>query len=149
MRVKSLYYPESPHQRWPLYRPTTRRRCRAPLAAVRGASTLYIASDARPWARVDGEIQAFDQEPLLSANDVESLLLMITPERHHEALRSGAPVDWICELEDVGRVRCMSFRDQRGPGGVFQLMASRPASPNHLAPSLPIQPLLFEPQLLT
>ena len=97
------------------------------LAAARGASTLYIASDARPWARVDGELQALDQEPILSANDVESLLLTMMPERSHEALRRGASLDWLCELEEVGRVRCMSFRDQRGQGGVFRLMASREA----------------------
>jgi twitching motility protein PilT len=116
------------------------------LAAARGASTLYLASDAHPWARVDGEIQAFDLEPVLSPNDVESLLLTMTPERHHDALRSGAPVDWLCELEDVGRVRCMSFRDQRGPGGVFQLMASRAASADQLALWREIQALVIEPE---
>jgi twitching motility protein PilT len=116
------------------------------LAAARGASTLYVASDARPWVRVDGEIQAFDLEPILSASDVESLLLTIMPERKHDALRSGAPVDWLCELEDVGRVRCMSFRDQRGPGGVFQLLASRAASADQLALWREIQALVIEPE---
>jgi twitching motility protein PilT len=116
------------------------------LAAARGASTLYVASDARPCARVDGEIQAFDLEPILSANDVESLLLTMMPERNQEALRSGAPVDWLCEFEDIGRVRCMSFRDQRGSGGVFQLMASRAASTDQLALWREIQALVIEPE---
>jgi twitching motility protein PilT len=116
------------------------------LAAARGASTLYIASDARPWARVDGELQALDQEPILSANDVESLLLTMMPERSHEALRRGASLDWLCELEEVGRVRCMSFRDQRGQGGVFRLMASREASIDQLALWREIQSLVIEPE---
>jgi twitching motility protein PilT len=116
------------------------------LAAARGASTLYLASDARPWARVDGELQAFDEEPILSANDVESLLLTMMPERCHDALRSGAHLDWLCELEEVGRVRCQSFRDQRGPGGVFRLMASREASMDQLALWREIQSLVIEPE---
>jgi len=89
------------------------------LAAARGASTLYLATDSRPSVRVDGENQPLEGEPILTASDVEALLLALTPERSHEALRSGATTEWICELEDLGRVRCMSFGDQRGPGAVF------------------------------
>ena len=72
--------------------------------------------DARPSVRVDGEIQMLEGEPSHGPNDVESLLLTLMPERNHEALRSGVATEWISDVDGVGRVRCLSFRDHRGPG---------------------------------
>ena len=116
------------------------------LSAARGASTLYLSSDSRPAVRVDGELQMLDGEPVLTARDVESLLLTLMPERNHEALRTGAATEWILDIEDVGRVRCMSFRDHRGPGGVFRLMPTRSVSADQLGLSREIQALAIEPE---
>ena len=69
------------------------------MAAARGASILYLSSDARPSVRVDGEIQMLEGEPSLGPNDVESLLLTLMPERNHEALRSGLATEWISDVE--------------------------------------------------
>ena len=92
------------------------RRCPAlerllRVSAARGASTLYLSSGSRPSVRVDGELQVLDAEPVHVSRDVESLLLTLMPERSHEALRTGAATEWIVDIEGVGRVRCMSFRD--------------------------------------
>ena len=89
---------------------------------------------------MDGEPVAF------RPNDVESLLLTLMPERSHEALRTGAATEWICDIEDVGRVRCMSFGDHRGPGGVFRLMPVRATSGEQLGLSPEIEALAIEPQ---
>jgi twitching motility protein PilT len=102
------------------------------MAAARGASTLYLSSDARPSVRVDGEIQMLDGEPSHGPNDVESLLLTLMPDRNHEALRSGVATEWISDVDGVGRVRCLSFRDHRGPGGVFRMMPVRAVSSEQL-----------------
>jgi twitching motility protein PilT len=116
------------------------------LAAARGAATVYLSSDARPSVRVDGELQALEGEPVLTPKDVESLLLTLMPERSHEALRTGAATEWISDLEEIGRIRCMTFRDQRGPGCVFRLMPNRPVSIEQLALSPEIQALASEPE---
>jgi twitching motility protein PilT len=116
------------------------------VSAARGASTLYLSTDAQPSVRVDGELQAIDGEPVLSARDVESLLLTLMPERSHEALRTGAATEWICEIESVGRVRCLSFRDHRGPGGVFRLMPTRSVSMEQLGLPQSAQALAIEPE---
>ena len=50
------------------------------------------------------------------------------PERNHEALRTGVATEWISDVDGVGRVRCLSFRDHRGPGGVFRMMPVRAVS---------------------
>jgi len=81
-----------------------------------------------------------------TARDVESLLLTLMPERNHEALRAGAQSEWICDIDGVGRVRCMSFRDHRGPGGVFRLMTSRSVSVEQLGLPRHVQALALESQ---
>src|SRR5471032_3281785 len=116
------------------------------LSSARGASTLYLSSEQRPSVRVDGELQMLEGEPVHVARDVESLLLTLMPERNHEALRTGAATEWICDLEGVGRVRCMSFRDQRGPGGVFRLMPTRSVSADQLGLPKQVQALAMEPE---
>lgn len=114
------------------------------LAAARGASTLYLSSGARPSIRVDGEVRTLDGAPVLAANEVESLLLTLMPERSAEALRSGAASEWISEFTDLGRVRCLSFRDHRGPGGVFRMMPLRAVTTEQLGLSREIQALASE-----
>jgi twitching motility protein PilT len=114
------------------------------LAAARGASTLYLSSGTRPSIRVDGELQALDSTPVLGPNDVESLLLTLMPERNAEALRTGSTSEWICDFPDLGRVRCMSFRDHRGPGGVFRIMPTRAVTSQQLGLSREIQEFAAE-----
>src|SRR5436190_2017418 len=116
------------------------------LAAARGASTLYLSTGARPSVRVDGELEALEGEAELTSRDVESLLLTLMPDRSHEALRTGAASEWICEIEDVGRVRCMSFRDHVGPGGVFRLMPARTLSVDQLGLPKQVTQLAIEPE---
>jgi len=116
------------------------------LSSARGASTLYLSSDSRPSVRVDGELQMLDGEPVHTSRDVESLLLTLMPERSHEALRTGALTEWITDIEGVGRVRCVSFRDHRGPGGVFRLMPTRSVSVEQLGLPRHVQSLAIEPE---
>jgi twitching motility protein PilT len=114
------------------------------MASARGASTLYLSSNARPSVRVDGEIQMLEGEPSHGPNDVESLLLTLVPDRNHEALRSGVATEWISDVDGVGRVRCLSFRDHRGPGGVFRMMPVRAVSAEQLGLPSEIQSLALE-----
>ncbi len=116
------------------------------VASARGASTLYVSSESRPSVRVDGELLALDGEPVHTARDVESLLLTLMPEESHEALRTGALTGWTCDIDRLGRVKCMSFRDHRGPGGVFQLMTARSVSADQLALPKYVQALAGEPE---
>jgi twitching motility protein PilT len=74
------------------------------------------------------------------------MLFTSMPDRSHEALRIRAAAEWICDIQDVGRVRCTSFRDQRGPGGVFRLMSGRAISMDLLALSRDVQALAIEPE---
>jgi twitching motility protein PilT len=116
------------------------------VSAARGAQTLYLSSGSRPSVRVDGELQVLDAEPMHVARDVEALLLTLMPARHHEALRSGAATEWFTDIDGVGRVRCMSFRDHLGPGGVFRMMPTRSISAEQLSLPRQVQALATEPE---
>ena len=114
------------------------------IAAARGASTLYLTSQARPSIRVDGEISSIEGEPVAQRPDVESLMLDIIPERNRETLRSQAGTEWICDVPDVGRIRCVTFRDHRGAGGIFRMIPARAISAEQLGLSREIQGLCAE-----
>jgi twitching motility protein PilT len=113
------------------------------LAAARGAETLYLFSHARPSIRVDGEIGILDAEPVLGPSDVEALLLEALPDPRAQ---STDGTEWIVDIPEVGRVRCVSFRDHRGPGGVFRMIPARAISADQLGLSREIQGLCAEPE---
>ena len=114
------------------------------IAAARGASTLYLTSNSKPSIRVDGEISAIDGEPALTEPEVEAMMLDIIPERNRETLRSQAGIEWICDVPDVGRIRCVTFRDHRGTGGIFRMIPARAISAEQLGLSREIQGLCAE-----
>lgn len=116
------------------------------IAAARGASTLYLTSHSRPTIRVDGEISPIEGEALLGEADVEAMMLDIIPERNRETLRTQAGTEWICDVPDVGRVRCVTFRDHRGAGGIFRMIPARAISAEQLGLSREIQGLCAEAQ---
>ena len=113
------------------------------LAAARGAETLYLFSQARPSIRVDGEIGILDAEPVLGASDVDALLLEALPDPRED---KADGTEWIVDIPEVGRVRCVSFRDHRGPGGVFRMIPVRAISAEQLGLSREIQGLCAEPE---
>jgi twitching motility protein PilT len=115
------------------------------IVAARGGSALYITSDAQPSMRVDGEMRALDGEEPLSAADTEALLLGVMPQSD-EALGGGERMEWIADVTDLGRVRCVSFHDRRGTGGIFRILTARPASVERLGLSRQVQALVLEPE---
>jgi len=114
------------------------------LASSRGASALYLPSDARPHLRIDGDIRVLEGEPVSSSMDVEAALLELMPETAREALRRGEPTEWVADLAEIGRVRGTTFRDYRGPGALFQMISARAASAEQLGLSREIQALATE-----
>ena len=114
------------------------------LAAARGAEALYLASESRPAIRLDGQMQVLDGEAALSTQEVESLILEVCPEGADAGLPAGS--EWICDVSDVGRVRCVAFRDHRGPGGIFRIIPARALTADQLGLSREIQALCSEPE---
>jgi twitching motility protein PilT len=112
------------------------------MALARGAEALYLLSDARPAIRVDGEVSPIEGESQLTPHDIEAMLLDVAPDP--SLTNDRLSHEWICDVADVGRVRCVAFHDQRGPGGIFRLMSARAVSAEQLGLSREIQSLASE-----
>ncbi len=113
-------------------------------AAARGASTLYLMTDARPAIRIEDEVVRLETEPILGQADVDALIHELAPKNKSDAPTGGPGAEWVCEFPDIGRIRCLSFRDHRGPGGVFRLTPARVVSADQLGLSRDIQALAAE-----
>ncbi len=134
---------EVPSRSGPVRATATDRLLRA--ASGHGASELFLMSQARPYIRVDGEIRGLDDETPLQAADVESLLADLTPEPWRDAVRRGDPAEWLMEFAEVGRVRCATFRDHRGPGAIFHFTATQLVTADQLGLDSAARLLATEP----
>jgi twitching motility protein PilT len=115
------------------------------LAAARGAATLYVLPQAAPSVRVDGAVVPLAGEPALRPSEVNSLVMELAPAASRDSLLTGEGTEWICDVPEVGRVRCLTFRDQRGAGGIFRLTPSRLVSMEQLGLPPEVEALLAEP----
>jgi twitching motility protein PilT len=116
------------------------------LGASRGASALFLTPGSRPWVRVDGALRQLDGESPLSRAAVEGAILEIAPEGAQASIAKGEPTEWTTEFTDVGRVRCTTFVDQRGPGVLLRLIATRAATAEQLGLTREVQALATESQ---
>jgi twitching motility protein PilT len=116
------------------------------VAAARGATALYLLSDSPPSVRIDGDLRHIDTEGPLTRVEVETAIYEIAPETAHESIGRGEATEWIAEFTDVGRMRCTTFVDHRGPGVVLRMIATRAATAEQLGLSREVLALATEPQ---
>ena len=111
------------------------------LAANRGAATVYVVANTAPLARVDGEFSTLEGEPAISTAIVDQLLAEVSP-----AGRESAPpsAEWLIDVPEIGRVRCLTFRDHRGPGIIFRMVPARAIAADQLGLSAEVQALSSE-----
>jgi twitching motility protein PilT len=113
------------------------------LAAASGASTLYVSPNAQPTVRIDGEVLVLeDQLPMPGERELEGMLFSLKLA-YQADVRPFPGAEWTFELPDVGRIRCMTFSDQHGAGGVFRIPL-RTAPAEEVALSIETQALATE-----
>ena len=112
------------------------------IAAARGASALFFTSESRPYIRVDGDIRQLEGEPILSRSDVEAAIVEIAPGE----VGKGTAAEWLREYPELGRIRCTTFNDHRGPGLLLRMIATRAATAEQLGLSREVQALATESQ---
>jgi twitching motility protein PilT len=109
------------------------------VAAAHGASVLYVAVQAKPSLRVDGEIRVLEQETPLGEALLEEGLRTILPK---PCVGEGEVET--CDVPGVGRVQCLRFRDHRGLGAMFKMLPARAISSEQMGLGAPIQSLCTE-----
>jgi len=94
------------------------------VAAARGGSTVYLVARSRPMVRAEGDISPLEVGggAPLEESEIARLMLEVAPEPARDAWQRGTSAEWIRDVPEVGRVRCMTFRDHRGPGLIFRMI---------------------------
>src|SRR5262249_9166276 len=94
-------------------------------AASRGASALHLASGSVPSIGIGDAMQLLESGSALAADEILSVISAVASPGTGEPLHSATVTEWAPAIDGIARVRCISFRDHRGPGAVFRLIAAR------------------------
>ncbi len=109
-------------------------------AAARGASTLYAVADSRPMVRIDGGIALLGTEACVPGAEIDRFTFEFAPRDQV----AEATSEWTCVVKGVGRVRCVTFRDDSGTGLIFHLASPNVSSADEIGLSPRIQALCGE-----
>ncbi|HEX9639231.1 MAG TPA: type IV pilus twitching motility protein PilT, partial [Acidobacteriota bacterium] len=90
-----------------------------------GASDLHLTSGLAPALRVDGQIEILSHLPALPTEQLEALLMEITPERNREEFQRRRDTDFAYVFGAEARFRINLFCDRFGIGAVMRLIPSR------------------------
>ena len=110
------------------------------LAAAQGASVLYVAAQAKPSLRVDGEIRVLDHETPLTEAQLEAAILALLPAGRQIPVEETET----CDVPEVGRVQVLGFRDHRGLGAMFKMLPARAISAEQMGLGAAVQALCTE-----
>jgi len=109
----------------------------------RKAADLMLSVAAKPCLKISGEITPLEDFGEVTAEDAESVLFEIMPERNREEFQKINDTDFAYELKGFGRFRCNVFRNRLGMGGVFRLIPDKIVTTDDLALPKAITDLCF------
>lgn len=89
-----------------------------------GASDVHLSAGHRPHWRVDGDMRAIADLPVLGPSEVFDLVEPIMEPRHRDAFLADSDADLAYNLPGVSRFRVNVFRDRAGVGAVFRQIPS-------------------------
>jgi twitching motility protein PilT len=96
------------------------------------AADIHMTSEHVPRIRDAGELVEMPGIPKLSKDQVQQILMEITPERNRKQFEETCDTDFAYSLDGVGRFRCNLFMDRFGPGGVFRRIPEKILSAEEL-----------------
>jgi twitching motility protein PilT len=107
------------------------------------ASDMHICVGMPPLVRHDGEIRPMPGRPVLSANDIERILMPIAPERNRQEFARRHDSDFAYEIQGLARFRANFFTDRKGMGAVFRVIPSKIITSEDMGLSKEILELCF------
>jgi twitching motility protein PilT len=107
-----------------------------------GASDLHLRTSEPPMLRLHGELARQDQ-PALSGERLEAMLLSIMTPKELGEFRDGGDTDWAYEIEGVARFRCNAGRDRFGAMGVFRVIPNQIRTAEEMGLSQEVQNLCY------
>jgi twitching motility protein PilT len=90
-----------------------------------GASDLHLSAGHKPHWRVDGDMKAMSDMPVLGAEEVLDLLQPVMEERHRKQFAEENDSDFAYALPGSARFRVNIFRDRHGVSAVMRQIPSK------------------------
>ncbi len=107
-----------------------------------GSSDLHLRVGEPPVFRTHGEMRR-QSPPVLSADQLESLLLAAMPEPNRAEWKESGDTDFAYEVAGLGRFRVNAGRDRKGPIAVFRAIPPQVVTVEQLGLSKEVQQLCY------
>lgn len=108
-----------------------------------GGSDLHLRVSEPPILRKHGEMVRIEGQEKLTGDQVEALLLSITPERNKKEFAEHNDADFAYEIEGVARFRSNILKERKGMAGVFRVIPSTIVTADQLGVSQEVQNLCY------
>lgn len=96
------------------------------------ASDLHLSTGVVPMIRLHGEMQPLEERGPLTEEELEPLLLEITPPRSRKEFEETSDTDFAHTIPECARFRANLFRDRKGIGAVFRQIPFEILAPEQL-----------------
>ncbi len=89
-----------------------------------GASDLHVSACERPIMRIDGELVRLSTLPILTHDDLMAGIESLIEPIERDKLRQQKELDFVVEIQGLGRIRCNCFRHAKGIGLASRIIPS-------------------------
>lgn len=86
------------------------------------ASDIFISTGSKPILRINGDLIAVEDHPVLTKQMAEEYLLEILNDIQKKKFEQTLDLDFSLELENIGRFRVNMFVQRKGISAVFRLI---------------------------
>jgi twitching motility protein PilT len=101
------------------------------------ASDIFISSGSKPILRINGDLIAIEDHPVMTKQIAEEYLLEVLSEAQKKKFEQTLDIDFSLELEGIGRFRVNMFVQRKGIAAAFRIIPEVVYSIDELA--LPTQ----------
>jgi twitching motility protein PilT len=105
------------------------------------ASDLHLRSGSPPMLRASGEIAPLPNEPVLTSDEIDSMLAAVMLEQNRAEFKDINDTDFAHEILGVARFRGNALRDRKGTGAVFRAIPAAVVTVEQMGLSQEVQRL--------
>jgi len=115
-------------------------------AKTKGASDLHIVANSPPLIRVNGDLNAAAELPVLSDEDIEQGLLTLLTDKEKGEFKNNLELDFGRSVDNVGRVRFNLARQRGTASMVARLLPNKIPDPEALGLPKVCKDLIMRPR---
>ncbi len=86
------------------------------------ASDVYITSGSKPILRINGDLVAIEEHPILSKKMAEDYILEVLTDKQKEEFATSLDMDFSLEVPSISRFRGNVFVQRKGIGAAFRVI---------------------------